>query len=137
MAAGKSEDLGRLVLRLAVGFPLFLHGINKLQHGVAWIMGPLGEVGLPGFIAYGVYIGEFLAPLMVIVGYRARIAAPFMVVNMVMAILLAHRHQIFSIKEAGGGWAIELDALILLGSLAVFFLGGGRYGITRGKGAWD
>jgi putative oxidoreductase len=137
MAAGKSEDLGKLFLRLSVGLVLLLHGINKLQHGVAWITGPLGEVGLPGFIAYGVYIGECIAPLMVIVGFRTRIAAPFMVVNMVMAILLAHRHQIFSIKEAGGGWAIELDALILLGSLALFFLGGGRYGINGGKGPWD
>jgi putative oxidoreductase len=137
MTAGKSEDLGKLVLRISVGLVLIFHGYSKLVHGVEWIKGPLGEIGLPGFLAYGVYLGEFVAPLMVILGLRTRIAAPVIVINMVMAIILAHRNQIFSIKEAGGGWAIELDALILLGALALFFLGGGRLGITKGKNVWD
>jgi putative oxidoreductase len=137
MAAGKSEDLGKLLLRISVGLVLILHGYFKLLHGVEWIKGPLGEIGLPGFLAYGVYIGEFVAPLMIILGFRTRIAAPFVAFNMVMAIILAHRNQIFSLKESGGGWAIELDAMILLGALALFFLGGGKFGIKGGKNAWD
>lgn len=137
MATGKSEDLGKLLLRISVGLVLIFHGYFKIVNGIEWIKPMLGGVGLPGFLAYGVYLGEFVAPLMVILGFRTRIAAPVMVINMVMAIILAHRNQIFSIKEAGGGWAIELDALILLGALALFFLGGGRLGITKGKNAWD
>jgi len=137
MAAGKSEDLGKLLLRISVGLVLVFHGYAKILGGVEWIKGPLSQVGLPGFLAYGVYLGEFVAPLMVIAGYRTRIAAPVIVVNMAMAIFLAHRNQVFSLKEAGGGWAIELDALILLGALALFFLGGGRFGIKGGKNAWD
>lgn len=137
MATGKSEDLGKLLLRISVGLVLIFHGYFKIVNGIEWIKPMLGGVGLPGFLAYGVYLGEFVAPLMVILGLRARIAAPVIVINMVMAIILAHRNQIFSIKEAGGGWAIELDALILLGALALFFLGGGRFGITKGKNAWD
>jgi putative oxidoreductase len=137
MAKGKSEDLGKLLLRISVGLVLIFHGYSKIVHGIEWINPMLGGVGLPGFLAYGVYLGEFVAPLMVILGFRTRIAAPVMVINMVMAIILAHRNQIFSIKESGGGWAIELDALILLGALALFFLGGGRLGITEGKNAWD
>ena len=137
MATGKSEDLGKLLLRISVGLVLIFHGYFKIVNGIEWIKPMLGGVGLPGFLAYGVYLGEFVAPLMVILGLRTRIAAPVIVINMVMAIALAHRNQIFSIKEAGGGWAIELDALILLGALALFFLGGGRLGITKGKNAWD
>ena len=137
MAAGKSEDLGKLLLRISVGLVLVFHGYAKILGGVEWIKGTLSQVGLPGFLAYGVYFGEFVAPLMVIAGYRTRIAAPVIVVNMAMAIFLAHRNQVFSLKEAGGGWAIELDALILLGALALFFLGGGRFGIKGGKNAWD
>jgi Predicted membrane protein len=137
MATGKSEDLGKLLLRISVGLVLIFHGYFKIVNGIEWIKPMLGGVGLPGFLAYGVYLGEFVAPLMVILGFRTRIAAPVIVINMVMAIALAHRNQIFSIKEAGGGWAIELDALILLGALALFFLGGGRLGITKGKNAWD
>jgi putative oxidoreductase len=137
MAKGKSEDLGKLLLRISVGLVLVLHGIAKIQGGVEWIKGPLAGVGLPGFIAYGVYLGEFIGPLMVLSGFRTRIGAALMVINMVMAIFLAHRNQIFMLKEQGGGWAIELDALILLGALALFFMGGGKYGVQGGKNAWD
>ncbi|HMK39405.1 MAG TPA: DoxX family protein [Bacteroidota bacterium] len=137
MAAGKSEDLGKLLLRLSVGIVLIFHGYAKIAPGVEWIKGPLAQVGLPGFIAYGVYLGELVGPLMVILGFRARIGALLMVINMAMAVFLAHRNQIFSIKEAGGGWAIELDALILLGALAVFFLGGGKFAVQGGKTSWD
>ncbi len=137
MAAGKSEDLGKLLLRISVGLVLVFHGYSKIFSGVEWMKGPLGQVGLPGFIAYGVYLGEIVGPVLVLIGYRARIGAALMVINMVMAIFLAHRNQIFTLREQGGGWAIELDALILLGALAVFFLGGGKFGVSRGKNAWD
>lgn len=137
MTAGKSEDIGKLLLRIAVGVVLIFHGYFKILHNVDWLKAMLVENGLPGFIAYGVYIGEFIAPLMVVMGYRIRIAAPLIVINMIMAIYLAHRNQVFAIKEAGGGWAIELDALLLLGALALFFLGGGKYCIKGGGSYWD
>ena len=137
MSAAKSEDLGKLLLRISVGLVLVFHGYAKIWTGVEWIKGPLAGLGLPGFIAYGVYFGEVVGPLMVISGFRTRIGAALMAVNMVMAILLAHRTQIFSLKEAGGGWAIELDALILLGALALFFMGGGKFSVRGGKSVWD
>ena len=137
MAAGKSEDLGKLVLRLSIGFVLVLHGIFKIHAGVDWLKGPLAQFGLPGFLDYGVFIGEVVGPIMVILGFRARSGAAIIVINMVVALLLVHRLQIFTINPAGGGWAIELPALVLFGALALFFLGGGKYGVNRGKNAWD
>jgi putative oxidoreductase len=137
MTAGKSEDIGKLLLRISIGFVLIFHGYFKILHNVEWLKALLVENRLPGFIAYGVYLGEFIAPLMVIMGYRIRIASSLIVINMIMAIYLAHRNQIFSIKEAGGGWAIELDAIILLGALAMFFLGGGKFCIKGGNSYWD
>jgi putative oxidoreductase len=137
MTAGKSEDIGKLLLRISIGFVLIFHGYFKILHNVEWLKALLVENRLPGFIAYGVYLGEFIAPLMVMMGYRIRIASSLIVINMIMAIYLAHRNQIFSIKEAGGGWAIELDAIILLGALALFFLGGGKFCIKGGNSSWD
>ena len=137
MAAGKSEDLGKLILRISVGLVLVFHGYNKILNGVEWLKGQVTQLGLPAFVAYGVYLGEVVAPLMVLIGFRTRIAAPVIVMNMVMAIFIAHRNQVFALKEAGGGWAIELDALILLGALAIFFLGGGKFALKGGKSAWD
>src|SRR5215213_6134055 len=109
-------DTGLLVLRLGVGALLLLHGIFKVTHGVAWIAGPLGKVGLPTYLAYGTYVAEVLAPVL------------FIAFDMVMAIYLARWGDIGKISPMGGGWAIELEALFLVGALTLAFAGGGRYG---------
>ena len=61
-------DLGRLVLRVSLGALLLFHGVFKLQHGVGWIAGLLQAHNVPGLVAYGAYIGEVLAPALVIIG---------------------------------------------------------------------
>jgi putative oxidoreductase len=129
------EDLGKLVLRVGVGVIVLFHGVFKLRHGVAWIERPLGAVGLPGFLAYGAYVAELFAPLLLILGFKARLAALVIAFDLLMAILLVLRPRILTVNQAGGGWAIELEVLILLAALAVFLLGSGRYRL--GKGAWD
>ena len=53
--ASREDDLGKLILRLAVGVLLLLHGIAKIRGGIGWMAGPLGAIGLPAFIGYGVY----------------------------------------------------------------------------------
>ena len=62
-----SADTGRLILRLSVGGLMLFHGIAKILHpgSLDFIGGMLNGYSLPAFLAYGVYIGEVLAPLMV------------------------------------------------------------------------
>ena len=129
------EDLGKLVLRVALGVIVLFHGIFKLRHGVAWIAQPLAGLGLPAFLAYGTYVAEVLAPVLLIVGYKARLAALVIVFDMLMAMVLVLRPALITINERGGGWGVELEALIFLSALAVFLLGSGRYRL--GRGAWD
>lgn len=132
----KSEDFGKLLIRIAVGGLLLFHGIFKLAHGVAWMSHPLGNLGLPGFIAYGSYVGEFIAPLLIILGFRTRLAALLVAFDMLMAFVLVLHPQIFVVNE-GGGWAVELEAFFFLASLALFFTGGGKYSVTRAQNRWD
>jgi putative oxidoreductase len=130
------EDLGKLVLRVAVGGILLFHGIYKLRHGVAWSEEALAAFGLPGFLAYGTYLAEVVAPILLLVGYKARLAALVIGFDMLMAMLLVLRPMLFTIKErGGGGWGVELESLLLLAAVAVFLLGSGRYRL--GRGAWD
>ena len=126
----QSVDTGTLVLRLTVATILLFHGVFKLTHGVAWMAGPLGAVGLPGFLGYGAYVAEVLAPILLIVGYQVRLAALVIVFDMLMAIVLVLRDKVFAVT-GGGGWGIELEAFILLGAVAIFFLGSGRYRLGR------
>lgn len=133
----KSDDIGKLILRLAVGGMLLPHGIAKIAGGVEGIAGMLTEKGLPGFMAYGAYVGEVLAPLLVIAGFLTRPAAGVIAFNMVLAIWLAHAADIFSLHPQTGGWAIELAAFYLFGALALVFTGAGRFSASRGRGRWD
>lgn len=131
------DDLGKLILRLGIAGLLFLHGIAKLKGGVGWMSGPLGAVGLPAWIAYGAFVGEILAPLLAIAGKWTRLAGLVIAGNMAFAIMVARRADILVINPRGGGWAIELEMLFLLGGIAMFFLGSGRYSVSRGAGTFD
>lgn len=125
-----TDDMGKLVLRLTVGILLLMHGLAKVTSGVSGISGMLQGVGLPPALAYGVYVGEVFAPLLVILGLYARLGGVLIVVNMLFAIFLAHSRDVFAITKTGG-WAIELQAMFLFTAFAVVLLGPGRLSINR------
>ena len=128
----RSADAGRLILRLGLATILLFHGVYKLGHGVDWIKPLLAQFHLPTMLAYGTYIAEVVAPVLLIVGVQVRLAALAIVVDMCMAMLLVLRHRIFSLSEQpGGSWAIELQALLLFSSLALVFLDAGSYGLRQ------
>ena len=126
-----APDAGLLVLRLGLAAILLFHGIYKVTHGVAWIAGPLGRVGLPAFVAYGVYVAEILAPVLLIVGLWTRLAAAVIAFDMFMAIFLARRGDLAKISPMGGGWAIELELMYFVAALTIALAGSGRYGLGR------
>ncbi|RKZ70346.1 MAG: GntR family transcriptional regulator [Gammaproteobacteria bacterium] len=122
-----SPDTGKLILRLCVGGLMLFHGVAKIMHPASldFISGMLTANNLPTFLAYAVYIGEVLAPLMVIVGYQARTGGLLIAVNMLFALFLAHTGDFFSLSEHGGS-AVELQLFYLLSATAVVFLGSGK-----------
>jgi putative oxidoreductase len=113
--------LGYHVLRLSVAGMMLLHGIAKLTRGVSGIEHMLAARGVPGVIAYAVFVGEVGAPLLVIAGFWVQLAALVMAVNMVVAVALVHSHDVFALGRSGG-WAIELQALFLFASIAIALL---------------
>jgi putative oxidoreductase len=130
------QDTGKLILRLALGILILLHGIAKLKGGVGGISGMLAGAGLPGVLAYGVYVGEVLAPLLLIFGLYTRLGALIVFVNMLFAIGLAHMGELGQLNRTGG-WAIELQAMFLFSALAIVFLGAGRYSLGGTGGKWN
>ncbi|URI08064.1 DoxX family protein [Aquincola tertiaricarbonis] len=130
------DDIGKLVLRLALGVLILLHGISKLMNGIGGIAGMVEKAGLPPVLAYGVYVGEVVAPLLIIVGLFTRPAALIVAFNMVVAIALAHKAQLFSMTNQGG-WALELQGMYLFGALAVALLGAGRHSVGGVAGRYN
>ena len=119
------EDVGKLVLRITVAGLLLFHGVAKILHGIEGIRTDMVRIHLPEIFAYAVYIGEVVAPLFVLVGAWTRIAALIVLVDLVVAVLLARMPAFFTLGRAGG-WALELEALYGLGGLAIALLGPGR-----------
>ena len=121
-----NADLGRLLLRLGLGGLILLHGIAKLMGGIDPIKQLVAATGLPGFVAYGVYLGEVVAPVLVIIGWYSRIGSLVIAINMVFALFLAHRADLFTLAGTGG-YALELQALYLIVAIALALMGPGRY----------
>lgn len=130
----KNTDLGLLILRISVGALMLLHGIAKLS-GVSFIEGMLEGKGLPSFLAYGVYITEIVAPILILIGYRTRLASLAIIFGLLFATALVHSADIFSLNQ-NGGWELELIGLFLLGALCLFFTGSGKYAASTTNN-WD
>ena len=125
-----NADLGRLLLRITLGACILLHGIAKIQGGIGGISQGLVAIGLPGFIAYGVYVGEIVAPLLLIVGWFSRIGALLIAINMIFAVVIAHRADLFKISEHGG-WALELQGIYFVAAIALALMGPGRFSVDE------
>ena len=130
------EDHGKLILRLMLGVLTLFHGIDKVIGGIEGIMGRFENIGLPGAIAYLVYLGEVMAPIFVVIGYWTRLAAFIVAGNMVVAILIAHSGDLLGLTP-NGGYRLELQFFFLLSSIAIIALGAGRYGVGGTHGKWN
>jgi putative oxidoreductase len=128
-----TDDAGKLVLRAIL---ILFHGVSKLIGGVGFIAGMLAKASLPAGIAYLVYIGEVIAPLLILIGLYTRAAALVVVVNMIVALLLVHTGQFFTLSNTGG-WALELQGMYLGSAVALALLGAGRYSIGGAGGRWN
>ena len=121
LSAFHKPVVGFFILRWVVAGLMLIHGISKLLHGVDAIEFKLVGVGLPAFIAYGVLVGEVVAPLFVLANRLVVPAALVMAFNMVVAVTLSHLSQFLTLSKSGG-WALELQAFYFFGSLAIALL---------------
>lgn len=131
----KNIDLGLLIFRLTLGILMFMHGFHKVIYGVDGIKSMLAGYGMPEFLAYGVHLGETIAALMIVIGYRTRLAAVAFTIVMVVAFLMAHMDPPFALGKSGA-WLHEGIALFLFGGLGLFFTGGGKYTLSTVH-KWD
>lgn len=131
----RNIDWGVLILRLSIGGMMILHGISKMQHGIGPIRDMIVDAGLPAYFSYGVYVGEVIAPLLILVGIATRASAAVLAFNCLVAALMVHSGDLLQLNSQGG-WAVELLGLYLFGAVTLVFTGGGKYALSR-KFIWD
>jgi putative oxidoreductase len=130
------DDQGKLLLRVLLAMLLLFHGVSKLIGGIGFVGDMLDKAGLPHALGYLVYVGEVVAPLLILVGLFTRAAALVVVINMIVALLLVHTSQFFTLNNTGG-WALELQGLYLGAAVAVALLGAGRYSLGGAAGRFN
>lgn len=127
----KNFDLGILFVRLGLGVCLFMHGFAKILHGVGGVKGILAKAGLPEIMAYSSYIGEVVAPIMIILGIFSRIGA-LLITGTSLTIMYAY-HGLGNLLELtnAGGFKTEILYLYIALSLCIIFNGSGKYAIRK------
>lgn len=115
-------DLGLLVIRLFVSAMMLSHGIPKIKMlfvDPIKFSDPLGIGSTTSLIL--TLIGEVIAPILIIIGYKTKLAAIPATITMFVAAFVVHANDGFGVKEKA--------LLFLVSFLAIFLTGPGRYSI--------
>lgn len=120
-----------LVLRVATGLVFFMHGLQKLQGGVAGVSGMLGSLGFPAPDIFAVILiaAEVVGGAALIVGLYTHWAAKILAFVALVALLTVHVTKGFFVS--GGGY--EFVLLLFAASISLAITGAGKWSLDR---AW-
>lgn len=124
-----TQEIAKLILRLSVGVMVLFHGVDKIINGIGGVKHLTASAGLPEFLAYGVYVGEVIVPILILLGAYARVASLVLAFNMSVAIFLAYGSSLFTLGKHGAP-AFELPFLYLVMSILIFMFGSGKYALN-------
>lgn len=113
-----------LFLRVAFAGMMLTHGIPKLMKLVAGdfsFADPIG-LGAPVSLILAV-ICEVLFPILILIGFKARVASLPVIATMLIALFAHHANDDFAIKEKA--------ILYAIGFIAIALLGAGKYSVDR------
>lgn len=122
-------DYGTLALRIALGGMFLSHGLLKFfVFTLAGTAAFFTSVGFPGFAAYVVVPAEILAGVALLVGFQVRLVA-LAGLPILLGTVAVHAANGWLFSNPKGGW--EYPVYLIVTSLAVALLGGGRLAVTH------
>lgn len=134
-----SDDLILTLLRLILGLIFFFHGSQKMLgwFGGYGFTGTMNffthDMGIPAVFAFLAIVAEFFGSIALILGLLARAGAAGIVVNMVVAVAMIHRHfglfMNWSGDQKGEGFEYHLLAIAI--GIALVIRGAGALSIDR------
>lgn len=82
------SDYATVFIRLALGSVMLAAGIGKVMGGSEMLAGAAAMFGMPVFMMWVAAYAELLGGLLVLIGYKTRVAAFFLAVTMLVATIL-------------------------------------------------
>ena len=132
------DDVGRLIVRLALGLVMFPHGAQKL---LGWFGGAgfnetlqgMTKMGLPAVVVLLVILAEFFGSLSLITGFLGRVGAFGILCVMLGALFMVHLPNGFFMNWMGNqkGEGYEYHLLAIGMALAILVKGSGAFSIDR------
>ncbi len=116
------NDLALAILRIGTSAMMLTHGIPKIERMFADTIefpDPLG-IGAPTSLTL-VLIGEVIAPVFVIFGFRTKLAAIFPIATMLVAFFFVHLNDPIARQEKA--------LLFLMAYIVILLAGPGKYSI--------
>lgn len=127
-------NLASLVLRLGVGIMFMAHGLQKTfglfgGSGIGGFTNALAGMGFsPASLwAYLAAYTELVAGLFLVIGLCVRSCAAALLIVMLVALVKVHLAKGFFLSAGG----FEYIFIIMTICIALLFLGGGKFGITK------
>jgi len=122
------QPYGALLLRIALGFSLVVHGYEKisthssLHHFVHYVV----TLGFPYWLGYVSAFTEFVGGILVLLGLLTRLASALIAINMLVALFAVGIHQGFGIYN----YVMDLAAIAIM----LCFYGSGAFALDRKLG---
>ena len=124
-------DTAALLLRMAFGISIFVHGYNKifgaggLKSTAKWF----AKMGMrvPRLQARLAALTELGAGIALVIGFATPLAAAAVIALMIVAIVVTHRHNGYFIFRPGQGW--EYCAAILSAAIVIALIGPGSWSL--------
>ena len=126
---------GALVLRVALGVMFIAHAYLKFGvFTVPGFAGFLGQVGLPGFLAWPIILAEVLGGLAILTGFYSRYVS-LLLLPILLGALSIHAPNGWVFNAPNGGW--EYPAFLALTAFAHALIGDGALALKSGRSEWQ
>ncbi|MFI3248930.1 MAG: DoxX family protein [Rikenellaceae bacterium] len=120
----RTLDIAQLYLRIAIGGMLILHNIGKMQNYNEIISNYPDLEGLPASFWFVVLASlESISAIMLIIGWRVRLAATILIAQTILALLI-----FFPSPSTEN---LELNAIYTFIYIYILISGGGVYSMDR------
>ena len=119
-----SIDFGLLLMRAFFSLGMMTHGYGKFLKVIQGDFEFGDPIGIgPKLSLILTVIAEFIAPILIILGWKTRMAILFPTITMIVAFFIVHDGDPFSRKEKA--------FVYLIAFLTLYFTGPGKYSLDK------